>query len=80
MYASSHQAHINKVCFHFAAVPILFTSARVHVQMEQEGIPSTTLRECSVLKSLNDSKHVVRCDHLRGFVITISFDISVLPE
>lgn len=32
------------------------------MQLEQGGVPSTTLREVSVLQSLNESIHIVRCE------------------
>jgi cyclin-dependent kinase len=30
------------------------------VQMEEEGVPSTTLREVSLLKMLSESNHIVK--------------------
>jgi cyclin-dependent kinase len=30
------------------------------VQMEEEGVPSTTLREISLLKMLSESNHIVK--------------------
>jgi hypothetical protein len=32
--------------------------------MEEEGVPSTTLREVSLLKMLSESNHIVKCDHM----------------
>ena len=32
------------------------------VQMEEEGVPSTALREVSLLQMLNESNHVVKYD------------------
>lgn len=32
-----------------------------HLQMEEEGVPSTALREVSLLQMLNESNHVVKC-------------------
>lgn len=32
--------------------------------MEEEGVPSTTLREVSLLQMLSDSNHIVKCVHL----------------
>lgn len=32
----------------------------VFLQMEEEGVPSTTLREVSLLKMLSESNHVVK--------------------
>lgn len=31
------------------------------LQMEEEGVPSTTLREVSLLKMLSESNHIVKC-------------------
>ena len=30
-------------------------------QMEEEGVPSTTLREVSLLQMLSESNHIVKC-------------------
>lgn len=32
----------------------------LHVQMEEEGVPSTTLREISLLQMLSESNHIVK--------------------
>lgn len=32
----------------------------VCIQMEEEGVPSTTLREISLLKMLSESNHIVK--------------------
>jgi cyclin-dependent kinase len=34
---------------------------RTPSQMEEEGVPSTALREVSLLKMLSESNHVVKC-------------------
>jgi hypothetical protein len=38
-----------------------------HVQMEEEGVPSTTLREISLLQMLSESNHIVKCARRRGW-------------
>lgn len=35
------------------------------MQMEEEGVPSTTLREISLLKMLSESNHIVKCAAMR---------------
>jgi cyclin-dependent kinase len=35
-------------------------SQRACMQMEEEGVPSTTLREISLLKMLSESNHIVK--------------------
>jgi hypothetical protein len=36
------------------------TAADAASQMEEEGVPSTTLREISLLKMLSESNHIVK--------------------
>ena len=43
-------------CFHGALTPLAFAP-----QMEEEGVPSTALREVSLLQMLSESIFVVRC-------------------
>lgn len=43
----------------------VLTAATTCWQMEEEGVPSTALREVSVLQMLNESTHVVRCAAVR---------------
>ena len=42
--------------------PITFI--RDPTQMEEEGVPSTALREVSLLQMLSESNHIVKCAHL----------------
>ena len=42
--------------FHWALKPLTFA-----LQMEEEGVPSTALREVSLLQMLSESIFVVRC-------------------
>ena len=37
-------------------------SLAASLQMEEEGVPSTALREVSLLQMLNESNHVVKYD------------------
>lgn len=39
--------------------------ACMRMQMEEEGVPSTTLREISLLKMLSESNHIVKCAAMR---------------
>lgn len=46
----------------FVAVPtrVLVSAQSSVLQMEEEGVPSTALREVSLLQMLNESNHVVK--------------------
>lgn len=37
--------------------------------MEEEGVPSTTLREISLLKMLSESNHIVKCVRVAGVAL-----------
>ncbi len=37
------------------------TLIRDPMQMEEEGVPSTALREVSLLQMLSESNHIVKC-------------------
>lgn len=39
---------------------LLIRCCPIHTQMEEEGVPSTTLREVSLLLMLSESNHVVK--------------------
>jgi len=40
---------------------LLLLNAIIITQMEEEGVPSTALREVSLLQMLSESNHVVKC-------------------
>jgi serine/threonine protein kinase len=39
---------------------VCLSTCCVYLQMEEEGVPSTTLREVSLLKMLSESNHIVK--------------------
>ncbi len=47
-------------CIGSAAPPHDDSRCRACVQMEEEGVPSTTLREVSLLLMLSESNHIVK--------------------
>lgn len=46
---------------HVPGAPSMHARDGCALQMEEEGVPSTTLREVSLLKMLSESNHIVKC-------------------